>query len=309
MATSGSVDFSLNCRQIVTGSLALLGIGGIGETLEASYLNDGLRDLNVMIKNWRNAGYYIWLLQYATLFLEKNGRAYNIGNDHCTASFYSTTIATAASSGDSTIEVSSTTGFAANYYVGIELDDGTLQWTTQSGTVSGSIVTLSDSLTDDAAAGNVVYVYETKVYRPKGVRDAQFYQDGTERPIEIIGRDRYNEIPNKTSTGSVTHLYFDKQLSGDNCYIWPACDDVSNYINLTLKIPVEDCDNYANDVHFPDEWYAALEWNLAIRLAPKYGKETKLNPVFLSIARENLENARFGDATDAVVQFEPVFPE
>ena len=50
--------------------------------------------------------------------------------------------------------------------IGIELDDGTIQWTTINGAPAGSTVTLTDALTDDVASGNAVYVYTAKTNRP-----------------------------------------------------------------------------------------------------------------------------------------------
>jgi hypothetical protein len=43
------------------------------------------------------------------------------------------------------------TGVATTYNIGVQLDDGTFQWTTVNGAPSGSTVTLTAVLTDSAA--------------------------------------------------------------------------------------------------------------------------------------------------------------
>lgn len=50
MATSGSVDFSLNRNEIITRAFKKIGILSEGETLTEEQVSDASEDLNLMIK-------------------------------------------------------------------------------------------------------------------------------------------------------------------------------------------------------------------------------------------------------------------
>lgn len=52
MATSGSVDFSLNARQIATAALQLLGVVALGEDPTGDEAAKALEHLNLMLKSW-----------------------------------------------------------------------------------------------------------------------------------------------------------------------------------------------------------------------------------------------------------------
>ena len=48
--------------------------------------------------------------------------------------------------------------------------------------------------------------------------------------------------------------------------------DVTKQLRLTVIYPAEDYDATTDDIAYPQEWFAALEWELAKRLAPKFNK-------------------------------------
>ena len=73
----------------------------------------------------------------------------------------STTIATAGSAGDSTIDVVSISGMSDTQQITITLDNLGSLITTINGTPSGTTVTLTDKLTGSAAVGNYVVVSTT----------------------------------------------------------------------------------------------------------------------------------------------------
>uniref|UniRef100_A0A6M3J3D4 Putative tail protein n=1 Tax=viral metagenome TaxID=1070528 RepID=A0A6M3J3D4_9ZZZZ len=276
MATSGSYDFSVNCQEIIKGALRLIGAIATGETPSAAELSDGKEALNMMIKAWQAEGIGLWLNREATLFLEYAERSYNLGptGDHCSVAVVKTEMKVAAASGAGTIDVDSITGISDGDYVGIELDDGTLQWTTVNGAPAGDTVTLTAGLTDDAAVDNHVYTYTSKIPRPIEVIEARrVYADDTEVPLQDVSRAEYMALSNKTSAGPPIQVYYDPQLTNGVLYVWQACDDVQERIRMTVKLPVEDFDANTDDADFPPEWLRALKFNLAVEIAPEYGKE------------------------------------
>jgi len=57
-----------------------------------------------------------------------------------------------------------------------------------------------------------------------------------------------------------------------------ASTNMYKALRLTVIYPAEDYDSAtgADDIAYPQEWYAALSWELAFRLAPSVGQWTKL---------------------------------
>jgi hypothetical protein len=158
-------------------------------------------------------------------------------------------------------------------FVGIELDDGTLQWTNIGAALSTTLV-LVDALTDDVAVDNHVYSYTSKLERPISITDTRLRSsDGTERPLSIKSRQEYMSLSNKEDAGTANLVYYDPQLTNGNLYFWMACNDVKEYVKFTARIPIEDFDSISNDPDFPQEWLLALSWNLATIISPKFGKE------------------------------------
>ena len=159
-------------------------------------------------------------------------------------------------------------------FIGIELDDGTLQWS-NIGAALSTTMTLVDALTDEAAVDNHVYSYTTKLERPVSITDVRLRNaDGNERPLQQKTRQEYMALANKETEGSANIVYYDPQRTNGKLYVWMACNDVQEYIKFTARIPVEDFDSTSDDPDFPQEWLLALSWNLAVNIAPKFGKET-----------------------------------
>ena len=92
------------------------------------------------------------------------------------------------------IPVTSTTGFANGYNIGITLSDGTIQWTTESGSPSGSTITLAASLTGNVSNGAYVYVYQTanRISTPKRILHANRLRpsDGSSAPLVAVSREQ-----------------------------------------------------------------------------------------------------------------------
>ena len=278
MATSGSYDYNRTALQIITEALELIGEYQAGETLTAEDTTSCLASLNMMIKAWQAEGIGLWTKRDAALILEENEYKYTIGpsGDYATlvSDLAKTEIATAASSTDLTITVDDDDGFTNGDYIGVELDDGSVQWTTINGVPAADVITLTAALTDDVAVDNHVYALASLLQRPIEIADVRLHNNSDyERPLRIVSRQEYMALPNKTDTGAANLVYYDPTLTNGTLYVWPACNDVKEYIKFTAKIPLEDFDATTNDPDFPQEWLLALAWNLAILVAPKFGVE------------------------------------
>jgi hypothetical protein len=277
MSTSGTTSFSRNRDQLIESALRKINAFESGETPDSDSISDASDALNAMLKHWQASGIHIWRTTEAILFPQLSQVRYVLGasTDHATESYVETALTSAAALGASTVVLDSVTGVATTYKIGVQLDDGTIQWTTVNGAPSGSTVTLTAVLTDSAALGNRVLVYQTDLTRPLKVLDARRYNfdSAIDTPLGEMDRIEYQEMPNKTATGAVNGFYYDRRGGANTTgylYLWPSPATVDEAIKLTIARPIEIFSVAGNDADFPDEWTQAIVWNLADQLADDY---------------------------------------
>jgi hypothetical protein len=181
-------------------------------------------------------------------------------------------------------------GIVGNF-IGIELDDGTLQWSSIIGDLTDTTLPLLDTLTDTAATDNHIYTYVQKTQRPLEINEARVHRaDDNDVPIGIIGRTTYKALATKDSTGYPNQIYFDNQLNNAKVSVWPIGQTVKDYIIFTSKIPLMNMDSNGDNFEVPAEWMETIVYNLAIRVAPKLGSQLdQLVPVLASELYQALE--------------------
>lgn len=281
MTTSGTTTFNFNRDQIIKSALRKIGAIASGETPDAQTISDCSDQLNTLIKSLEATGLHVWTEAEAILFLQPNQIVYNFGTgstDHVTESYTATTLAAAVAVGASSAVVTSATGIAATYNIGIVLDGGGIFWTTVNGTPVGTTVTLTAVATGSAAAGNAVYTYQTNIVRPLRVVSARRrYMVNQSNPIDtqmsVFSRIDYRNQPNKFTTGVITQWFYDPR-GGANAtgrmHVWPAPPDVTSALLFTWYRPIQDFSTPANNPDLPQEWLNALVWGLALEMAPEY---------------------------------------
>jgi hypothetical protein len=278
MATSGVTTFTRNRDQIIRSALRKCGAFDSGETPDADSVSEATEALNVMIKHWQASGIHIWSTQEATLFPQLGQTSYVISStstDHATPSYTETALTVAAVLGAGTITVASVTGIATTYKIGVQLDDGTLQWTTVNGAPAGLVVTLTAVLTDSAAIGNRVLVYQTNLVRPLKIISARRYNfaSAIDTPLLEMDRVEYQSMPNKTNASTINSFYYDRRGGATNSgliYLWPAPANVDEAVEMTVARPIEDFTVAADEPDLPVEWVRAIEWGLADEIADDY---------------------------------------
>lgn len=276
MATSGSIDFSVSRDDIITEAMEQMGVLAEGQSPSADQLTSMSRTLNMMVKAWQADGLNLFALQKLYVYLEKDKHEYSLGStttDHFSTEYNRTTTSAAAVITDTTIEVSSISDMSSGDNIGIKLDDGTMQWTTINGAPSGSTVTLTDALTDAVSSGVTVYFYTTKANRPMKLTNVNVVDSTTDNhvPVWLSNRESYVSLPQKTSDGRVSQVYYDPQITLGKLFVWPETDSVDRYLIVWAQRTLEDFDAASDNADFPQEWYLALALNLAYLSCPKYG--------------------------------------
>lgn len=295
MATSGSWNLSATAGDIITTSLEDLGILSDGQAYsDLSTLAKAtmLRRLNYLVKQWQGKadfapGLKVSTRQRITLFLAKNQIQYTIGpaatDSRATTQYGRTTISALEAIGQTVISITASTDtttypgttvtMTSGDIVGIELDDGTLQWSTISGTPS-STMTIADSLTVAASAGRYVYWFTSRAQHFPVIEYAVIRNsNGDDTPIDIYRTVQdYEAMANKAGTGDPMAILVEPNVLNTSITLDLKPQDVTKQLRLTVLYPAEDYDASTDDIAFPQEWYAALAAELAKRSAPSYGK-------------------------------------
>ncbi len=306
MTVSGISTFSVTMNDLIYGAFQLAEIIASGDILSADDYALAKTTLNMMIKALQARSYGLWLNQQVTLPLAKGKQSYSLGpsGDNCSSSMGETAIATAAILGATTIVVDSITGITTGQYIGIELDDGTMQWTTVNGAPAGSTVTLAAALTAAAAVDSVVFFYTSKINRPLEVIEARLGDSsGIETPLLVVGLQEYRDLPLKSSASKANQVSYDPQLVNGVLYVWGVDTDLSDRIVMTVKRLVFDFVNTTDTPDFPVEWCEALEGGLAERLAHKFHVPAQKKAELAVLAKQRLNDADWYDREKTSIFF------
>ena len=285
MSTSGTTTFNLNCQQIITEALELLGELGQGDSPSGEDYTSCLRTLNAMVKHWQTPPYglHIWKEKEFTLYPVVGQMYYQFGNssnDRVADDGLVNSLTAAAALGAATITSSSVTGMLVNDQIGIVLDTGTIQWTTISAiNTTTLVVTLNATLTSAASLGNNVYSYTNVVGRALDVLQLRLSRNSGIMDTRMfpLSKSVYRNIPNKTVQSTPVQYFTDKKALQTNLHIYGTFSNTSDVIRGTYRKVIEDFANTVDISDFPSEWSACLSHNLALWVAPKYGKEVKVS--------------------------------
>lgn len=193
--------------------------------------------------------------------------------------------------------------------IGIQLDDGTRQWTyliSKDSAPSPPTIRIADALTGDAAEGNIIYSYEDKIDRPLRIHSLRYADrsDRSEIPTDKWTRQEYFDQPDKTSEGTVVQWYYDPQLTLGRLYVWQVASSVNNVVRFTYERPLLVSEDTIDSPDIPSEWVNALKWSLAYELAIEYGNTERIQ-LLQERAMMSLDDAEGFDIEDAYFQITP----
>lgn len=295
MTTSNSTDFTITADECIRLALEEIGIIGEGDGLEDYDYGRGKAVLNLMIKAWQNQGNHLWVRQKAVLFLQKEQPSYEISttsSDNITADTVAQTqLSSDGAISDVVIDVADSSSFASGYFIGVQLDTGSFFWTTVFSVIDPTSIQLTAGLPSAASTGRYVFGYQTKLTNTFNLRAVTRRLIGSEIDIPLIfmSYHEYIRLPNKLTPGTPNSYSYDRQVDDFLINIWQNPADVSYYLDLVLDRKIQDIDINSNTFDLPQEWSEAIVLNLALRLAPSYGKAQGENFQELKVqARESL---------------------
>jgi hypothetical protein len=160
-------------------------------------------------------------------------------------------------------------------------------------------------MTVTLVAGQADYVLSPRPLHVKQVRVRN--TDNVDRPVSIDSRSEFYSIANKTAVGQTNRSYYDPQLNSGTLSIWPVPpSDTTDVLKITYIRSLEDFDTASDTPDCPQEWIEAIALNLAVRIAPKYGKAlSKVNPDLKENAMIALMEMRLWDTEAARISVVP----
>ncbi len=285
MASSGSYNFAVTRDDIITDAYRQINVIGETATPSSAQVTAAALTLNMIVKLRAADGMPLWALKRG--FILPFSGASSIATDSHVVTTYDTTTLTADSAAtDTTLTVTSITGFSASDQIGIELDDGSIDWTTINGAPSGTTITITTGVTSAASSGNRIYGYTAsseRVQKPIRIIEANTLKisDGASRDILIEDRGDYFKLGNRTTEGEPTMIYYDiastsgVNLDNGSIYIWPRFANGDSIIEFTYQRPFQDFDASTDNPDFPQAFYLPLMLELAALLGAKYGVDPK----------------------------------
>lgn len=312
MATSNSVDYSATGTNIVTEALELLGVIDPGIGVSTNDQTSCLRTLNYLLKQWSGnfdfaPGLKVFNRKRGYVFLQKAQSVYSLGpsGDNATLSYVGTTFRVAGVAANTTLELTSTTGMMAADFIGIELDSGSIQWTTISSvTDADTLVIPAPGLTSAVAVGRKVFAYTTKLIRPLYIEAAVLRDtNAKDTPINPMSMMYYESLSSKTDDADPNYYLYENSLTNGKLYFDYEPLDVTKVVRITFMAPTEDIDAIANDIAMPQEWFSPVAIGLAKQVAPKFG--VNWTPDKELLYKEALMIARSAYAENSEYYFQP----
>lgn len=144
--------------------------------------------------------------------------------------------------------------------------------------------------------------------RPLAITDAWYRNSASDdNPLEMISREEYWNLGDKTSEGIPNEIYYDPQDNLGVIYVFNPADanTAGKTIELVYQRPFEDMVASTDDLDFPVEWEEAIEWGLAQRLAPRNGVSVNRTGQIRAHARLALDEALGWDSENTSVFLQP----
>lgn len=322
MATSGSTDFTVTAQDIIEDALRLLNVIRQDQDVEPGDTDLLLRSLNRMVKSWQSQGIHLWKRAVTlTLFLGKGDREISVGpnRSHVATAYNLDFLVGEYAAGASQIILNNSAVAAVGEHILVAQDDGVLHTTTISNIVNPTTFDLTTPLSGAASDGNIVYIHTGTGYKPFNILDAirstRFFEapgfEGfaqTDIPMFQMSYQEYFDQPNKSSEGTPVNYMYDRQIPDPVIYLWPAPANTDYVVKLSVIKKIEDFDSVANTPDFPQEWEDTLVYNLAVRVAPAFGKASDPNFAQIKeIARETLISSLAFDSEQGSLKLQPDF--
>jgi len=181
--------------------------------------------------------------------------------------------------------------------IGIELDDGSMQWTYVLNVNSATSIDLTDALTDDAAEDNQIFSFTDQIDRPLRLNNFMYSsQPGASGvPVNRWSRQEYMQQPQKNAQGTVVNWNYNPTLEEGRLYVWQTANNVLNTLEFDVRKPLSVYTETSDVLDYPSEAYLPLKWAIAADLGPQYGVKEARQTILEQKAFEHFESWQGSD--------------
>ena len=140
--------------------------------------------------------------------------------------------------------------------------------------------------------------------RPLRIDGAYVTEGSTDLPVEVISAAAWDAIADKTVTSNFPSLlYYEPSYPLGVVKIWPVPTD-TNVLTLSVESQLTSFATAATSVSLPPGYERAIAANLAIEIAPEFGRPVP--PEVLQLARSSLAAIKRRNVPDLTQQIECV---
>lgn len=263
-------------NDLILGALKRINVYAPGESLAQDDAQDGLDTLNEMLDSWSTDEASVFCIVENVLTFVANQYQYTVGNPLSANTFTGTLISgTPTISGVTVPPDLIARGDVFGSTTGVPTGATILSFNAGLGTV-----TMSANATATVAVPQV-FTYtvpgDFKITRPLRVYDSftRITTSGTsglDYPIEVVSRERYNEIGYKgISAPWPICMWYNPTMPLGNLYFYQNPSG-SGSLHLLTDTILTSLTTLTQNVALPQGYVRWIKWALAKELAPEYGK-------------------------------------
>ena len=297
-------NISSTGQDLITGALRNLGVLAAGETPSAGDSADALMVLNDLLESWSIEHLNVYSVVENILAFTPGQYQYTIGNP-TGGTFLGTLVA-----GSPTI--SGVTPIPSNLIVGGTLTDlaGSIPSATTILAIGTNTITMSaNALSTVSVLEQITYTVPGNFAIQRPLRITNSYTrittsgtTGLDYPIDFEGgRDKYTAIGLKGLQGPWPIVgWYNPTFPYGNVYFYPNPSG-AGALHLFTDTILSDFTTLTQPINLPQGYARALKKNLAVELAPEYGKG--VSPTLQRQADESLKMVRGLNSVPAVQAF------
>lgn len=253
------------------------------------------RSLNLLLLDWQNRGYNLWMLEEATTYALTSDVTTALAADCVDTievmidTLTSQTTLSVAVVDDivTTIDITTAFGTTPPYVIFC----GTEQMNVTAGT--GTVLTVTRGYNSTTA---VAHLINAPVFIPTATN--------AEQPLMRYSVPDYASLPNKTTTGRPSAMLVRRETPPVTLTLWPVPDQVYALHYYYLR-RVQDAGNGANEPDVPIRFVPALIAGLAYYTVQKLPAQAGSLPLFQGMYEEALMAARSEDREKAALRLVP----
>jgi len=132
-------------------------------------------------------------------------------------------------------------------------------------------------------------------------RDNSVLLNPIDTPLEILSYQGYQDLADKKTISTPTGLFYQPLAYTGQITLWPLPDSfwqANGQLYIKYQRPFQDFDSATDEPDFPVEWHEALEYRLAVRLAPAYGLSLPDRQILKQEAKEAFDEAKGFDVEE-----------